>query len=288
MPLASSKLRAPVREGVPTLKEPRYSQSLERGLAILGCFTPDQPIRRVIDIAHGLGMTPSTTHRYMTTLVALGYLNQESSREYRLGLRVTDLGMAALNATDLRSHTRPYLEELRRQTSYTVGVAVLDGTETVLVDIERSHRRGQHMIDNGLLPGSRQPAYCTAAGKLLLAHLPQDELGDLLSEMKLTRRAANTIISKRALRDELASIHETGLATSDEELDIGLYTMAVPVCSIGGKVAAAMDLAAHSAVISLEEMVDYLGPHLSATASRLSAQLGYRREDETAHDESIT
>jgi IclR family pca regulon transcriptional regulator len=275
-------------EGFPALNEPRYSQSLERGLAILGCFTPKRPTRRVIDIAGELGMSPSTTHRYITTLEALGYLHQESSREYRLGLRVTDLGMAALNATDLREHSRPYLEELRHQTSYTVGVAMLDGTEIVHVDRERSHRRGQHLIDNGLAPGSRQPAYCTATGKLLLAYLPEDEQHDLLSEIKFTRRGPNTITSKRALRDELATIQEAGQATSDEELDAGLYAMAVPVRSIGGEVIAAMDMTAHSTMISLEEMVDHLGPHLVATASRLSALLGYRRGHEIDDDEQIT
>jgi IclR family pca regulon transcriptional regulator len=280
VPRTSPKVRVPAREGFPTLDERRYSRSLERGLAILGCFTPEQPVRRVIDVARELGISPSTTHRYLTTLEALGYLNKETSREYRLGLRVTDLGMAALNATGLRSHARPFLEELRRQTSYTVSVAVLDGTEVVLTERERSHRRGQYAIGTNLLPGSRQPAYCTATGKLLLAYLPEDELDELLSEMKLTRRAANTIVSKGVLRDELVNIHEAGLATNDEELETGLYAMAVPVRSIAGEVVAAMDMTARSTTISLEEMVHYLGPHLLATASRLSAQLGYRRGDE--------
>src|ERR1700677_4230886 len=84
---------------VPSLREPRYSQSLERGLAILGCFTPRRPVLGIADIADDLGMSRSTTHRYVITLVALGYLEQGASRKYRLGLRVTDLGMSALNST---------------------------------------------------------------------------------------------------------------------------------------------------------------------------------------------
>lgn len=109
---------------VPSLREPRYSQSLERGLAILGCFTPERPI---LGIADELGMSRSTTHRYVITLVALGYMEQAASRKYRLGLRVTDLGMSALNSTGPREHAHPYLEELRQRTSYTVNLAVLDG-----------------------------------------------------------------------------------------------------------------------------------------------------------------
>src|ERR1700727_39029 len=110
----------------PDLREPRYSQSLERGLAILGCFSSERPVLGIADIADSLGMSRSTTHRYVITLVALGYLEQGASRKYRLGLHVTDLGMSALNSTSLREHAQPYLDELRRRTGYTINVAVLD------------------------------------------------------------------------------------------------------------------------------------------------------------------
>ncbi len=92
---------------IPSLREPRYSQSLERGLAILGCFTPKRPVLGIADIADELGMSRSTTHRYVITLVALGYLEQGASRKYRLGLRVTDLGMSALNSTGLARARAP-------------------------------------------------------------------------------------------------------------------------------------------------------------------------------------
>ena len=96
MPKTSSKApKAPASTqepawSIPSLREPRYSQSLERGLAILSCFTPKRPVLGIADIADELGMSRSTTHRYVITLVALGYLEQGASRKYRLGLRVTD------------------------------------------------------------------------------------------------------------------------------------------------------------------------------------------------------
>src|SRR5271154_3067921 len=131
---------------IPSPREPRYSQSLERGLAILSCFTPSRPVLGIADIADQLGMSRSTTHRYVITLVALGYLEQGASRKYRLGLRVTDLGMSALNSTGLREHAHPYLEELRQRTSYTTSLGVLDGTDVLYVDRVRSFRRGQGKI----------------------------------------------------------------------------------------------------------------------------------------------
>jgi IclR family transcriptional regulator, pca regulon regulatory protein len=265
---------------IPSLREPRYSQSLERGLAILGCFTPAKPVLGIADIADELGMSRSTTHRYVITLVALGFLEQGASRKYRLGLRVTDLGMSALNSTGLREHARPYLEELRQRSSYTTSVGVLDGTEVLYVDRARSFRRGQGQIDMGLQPGSRVPAYCTAIGKMLLAHLPESQQRDVLAEIKPSKHGPNTIVAKKALRSELEQIRDAGFAVDDEEFAPGLYAIAAPIRNEGRDVVAAVNLAAHSSMIALEELVDALGPHLVSTADRISARLGYRRDDE--------
>jgi IclR family pca regulon transcriptional regulator len=265
---------------IPSLREPRYSQSLERGLAILGCFTPRRPVLGIADIADDLGMSRSTTHRYVITLVALGYLEQGASRKYRLGLRVTDLGMSALNSTGLREHAHPYLEELRQRTSYTTSLGVLDGTDVLFVDRVRSFRRGRNENGLDLHTGSRLPAYCTSIGKLLLANLPEGEQRELIGQAKLTKRGPNTITSKKALRDELDEIHAAGFAVDDQELAAEVYAIAVPVRNEARDVVAGVALAAPSSAISLEELVDALGPHVVSTADRISARLGYRRNDE--------
>jgi IclR family transcriptional regulator, pca regulon regulatory protein len=279
---APAKSTAPAAWSIPELREPRYSQSLERGLAILGCFTPRRPVLGIADIADELGMSRSTTHRYAITLVALGYLEQDASRKYRLTLAVTDLGMSAMSATGLREHAHPYLQELRERTGYTVSLAVLDGPEIVYVDRVRSFRREQRKIDLGLAVGAHLPAYCTAMGKILLAHLPDDQRGELISSMKLIKRAPNTITAKQALRAELAQVLQDGFAVNDQELAAELQSIAVPVRNESRDVLAAVSLAAHTSMISLEELADALGPHLISTADRISARLGYRRDDETA------
>jgi IclR family transcriptional regulator, pca regulon regulatory protein len=265
---------------IPSLREPRYSQSLERGLAILGCFTPARPVLGIADIADELGMSRSTTHRYVITLVALGFLEQGASRKYRLGLRVTDLGMSALNSTGLREHARPYLEELRQRTTYTTSLGVLDGTEVLYVDRVRSYRRGQNEIDLGLQAGSRVPAYATAMGKLLLAYLPDGQQRDLLAEIKPSKRGPKTITAKKAIRAELEKARDAAFAVENEELAPGLLSIAAPVRNEARDVVAAVGLAAPSSMISLAELTDALGPHLVSTADRVSARLGYRRDDE--------
>ncbi|HTU79392.1 MAG TPA: IclR family transcriptional regulator [Solirubrobacteraceae bacterium] len=266
---------------LPSLREAKYSQSLERGLAVLGCFTPKRPLLGIAELADELGMSRSTTHRYAITLVALGYLEQDASRKYRLGLRVTDLGMAALGATGLREHAHPYLQELRDRTSYTTSLGVLEGAEVVYVDRLRSYRRAQAKLDLDLRPGSRVPAHCTAMGKLLIANLHEPELRDLLSNARLTRRAANTITSKAKLREQLDEIRELGFAASDQELAPGLLAIAAPVRDETRECVAAVSIAAPCSVISLDEFADALGPHLRSSADRISARLGYRRDDET-------
>jgi IclR family pca regulon transcriptional regulator len=265
---------------IPSLREPRYSQSLERGLAILGCFTPARPVLGIADIADELGMSRSTTHRYVITLVALGYLEQGASRKYRLGLRVTDLGMSAINATGLRDHARPYLEELRERTSYTTCISVLDGTEILCIDRARSFRRGLTEAERALEPGSRLPAHATSIGKLLMAYLPETERRDLLAELKPVKLGPNTITGKRLLRDELEQVREAGFAVNDEELKAELLCVAAPVRNASREVVAGITILARSTLISLEELVGALSPHLVSTADRVSARLGYRRDDE--------
>jgi IclR family transcriptional regulator, pca regulon regulatory protein len=265
---------------IPVLNEPRYSQSLERGLAILGCFTPARPVLGIADLADELGMSRSTTHRYVITLARLGYLEQGARRKYNLALRVTDLGISAMSATDLGEHAHFYLEELCARTGFTVSVTVLDGPEVLIVDRLRGARRGQRLIDLDLATGSRLPVYCTAAGKLLLANLPDQQQREWLADLQLTKRGPNTIRSKTALRQELAKFREENLAVAEEELAAHLYAIAAPIRSSTGEAIAATTMTAHSSMISMEELIDALGPHLISTADRISARLGYRRDDE--------
>jgi IclR family transcriptional regulator, pca regulon regulatory protein len=265
---------------IPDLRDPRYSQSLERGLAILGSFTPERPVLGIADIADELEMSRSTTHRYVTTLVALGYLEQGASRKYRLGLRVTDLGMSALNSTDLRKHAHPYLEELRQRTSYTANLGVLEGNDVLYLDRVASYRRRQSQQDLNLDVGSRLPAHCTSMGKLLLAYLPDVERREQIASIRLAKRGPNTITSKKALLADLREIRLSGLAVDDEELAPRLYAIAAPVRDHTREVVAAVNLVAYNSRIQLDELVGALGPHLVSTADRVSARLGYRRDDE--------
>lgn len=114
-------------EPVPRLREARYSQSMERGLAVLGCFTAEYPVRGIADLAERFGMQCSMTRRYVLTLSVLGYLVQGARHKHQLEMAVSELGMATLGAMSICEHAHPYLFELNRRTFFSVALAVLDG-----------------------------------------------------------------------------------------------------------------------------------------------------------------
>jgi IclR family transcriptional regulator, pca regulon regulatory protein len=129
-------------------------------------------------------------------------------------------------------------------------------------------------------PGSRVPAYCTAMGKLLLTNLHESERDVLISATRLAKRGPNTITSKKALRAELDRVRVAGFAASNQELVADRLAVAFAVRNEAREVVAAASLEAHTSMISMEVLIGALGPHLLATADRISARLGYRRDDE--------
>lgn len=265
---------------VPALRAPRYSQALERGLAILNRLTPDAPVLGNADFADQLGMSRPTTHRFVRTLTAIGYLEQTKQRKYRLALPVFDLGLSAMTGMGTHAHAEPLLHELHQRTGYTTGLAVLDGDRALYLERSPSHRRDWRKVDPGIAVGSRQPLHCTATGKLLLAMLYDEAQTDIIHGLALTKHGPNSIRTKKALRTELTAIHRAGLAISDEELAAGVIAVAAPLRDASSETVATIILAASKATITTKQLVVRLSPHLISTADRISACLGYRRTDE--------
>jgi IclR family pca regulon transcriptional regulator len=251
----------------------RFSSSLRAGLAILNCFSAEQPVLGIANLADELSMSRSTTHRYASTLVALGYLEQDQARRYRLAPRVVDVGMSVLDSMALRGRAREHLLELREQTGRTVSLAVLDGADVRYVDRLRGWRRGQHAVDLNLGVGARVPANCSAMGKVLMANLPDGERDRLIAGLDLARRGPKSITSKKALRSELDQVREDGWAIGDEELAPGVRTIAAPVMNAEGEVVAAIGMPVPADAFTREELLEVLGEPLKAAAQRLSAAL---------------
>jgi IclR family pca regulon transcriptional regulator len=246
------------------------SQSLERGLAILAEFRPATPELGISELARALGLSRSTSHRYVATLARLGYLQQNArTRKYRLGPRVLDLGFSAINSMELRQISSPHLQQLSDETGHTVNMAILDGVDIVYVERCRTSQQGQRQIDLDLHVGSRLPAYCTSMGKVLLAYLPGPERELRLDAIEFTARGPNAITTKAALAAELERVRARGIAVNNEELAYGLRSIAVPVCDHTGEAVAAINLAVHRSAASIEDLVERLRPALEHTAAEI-------------------
>jgi IclR family transcriptional regulator, pca regulon regulatory protein len=255
-------------------KDPGFSQSLERGLAILAAFTPDRPALGISELARTLGLTRSTTHRYAATLATLGYLQQDdSTRKYRLGPRVLDLGFAVLGSLELREIAAPHLRQLTDTTGYTANLAIRDDTDVILIDRVRGRPGPYHHLEFTLHVGSRIPAYCSATGKALLAFLPPPDLDRLLNRIDFVQRGPRTLTSKRTLLTELDQVRRTGIAVNDEELESALRSIAAPVRSRTGQVVAAVNLAIPWSPAPISELLTHLGPAVQQTANKIAARV---------------
>ncbi|HEY5194937.1 MAG TPA: IclR family transcriptional regulator [Solirubrobacteraceae bacterium] len=252
--------------------DPRLSRSLEYGVAILESFSREHQTLGIADISDIVGISRSTTHRYAMTLVALGYLEQDTKRKYRLARRVAGPGSAAIGAIRQRVAARAVLEELRDDTGHTVSMGVLDGPRVIYVYRLLSHGVGQHAIDCDLGVGANIPAHCSALGKVLLASLSDAERRELLAGIKLIPRGPNTILKAADLTAELERTSPRGIVVSDEELLAGSRSIAVLVPRPPGEHPLAIDITVPSSAYTVERLVKRLGPRIKRAAKLISGE----------------
>jgi IclR family transcriptional regulator, pca regulon regulatory protein len=269
---------SPIRGGIlhlPTTHEGRYSQSLERGLAILRAFTPDRPWMGIAEIAEELQMSRPTAHRYASTLVALDYLEQGPRRKYRLGMRASDPGRSAVGSTTVRKLPGHHLAELRDRSACAASLAVLDGKDIVYVDRARISSQGQSEVATRLGRGSRLPASSTAMGRMMLAHLHRQEQCKAIDAGADDPMSKEAVKARERLLEELEHIREKGFAIADQLRVSGQRCVAAPLRSRSGEVIAAVDVAAAKSQFSRAQAVERLVPLVVASAAEMSAQLGY-------------
>ncbi|MGA9284394.1 MAG: IclR family transcriptional regulator [Solirubrobacteraceae bacterium] len=252
--------------------EPQHqtSSSLEHGVKLLACFTAEQPAWQVSELANAVGLGRSTAHRYAKTLVALGYLEQDRQRRYRLALRSGEPGRAVVGTLRLEAPAaRTILEDLREQTGHTVTLAALDGTYALYLQRFYAHGPGQFEADLQQGIGVRVPVYCTAIGKALLASLGETEQRALIASVTLEREGPNTVKTKGLLAEQLARAHAEGFAICDEEQDLGVRSIAVAIPHPGRSRPLAVGVTVPARLYTVEAMVEELGGRVRAAAKRI-------------------
>lgn len=257
-------------------KEKRYYQitSLEKGIRVLELLAGQKALT-VSEVGKHLSIQRSAAHRFLATLRDLGYVDKNEDNRYQLTFRILEMGEKVAGRFEIKQIAHRFMQELAKEFKETVNLGYLDGREILHLDkIDSSEIL---RIDAPLW--SKTPAYCTALGKAILAHLPKRELTDYLSGIRLRLHGPNTIVSKKKLREELQITLERGYAVDDEELAHGLRCVAAPVFNHTGRVQYAVSISSPVMRLPVEE-IEKMQKKIREVCEQLSIHLGYKVDGE--------
>lgn len=261
---------------------PDFVVSLARGLDIIKAFAGSErdsersPNIRSPDaltlseVATKTGLARAVVRRFLYTLVELGYVITDG-KYFRLTAKILDLGFAYLSSFSLPKVAERFLEEVTLETNESSSASVLDGHEIVYVARVQTRR----IMSVSLGIGSRLPAFCTSMGRVLLAHLPAEALEKYFKTAKFSRFTEKTISDPELLRKELNSVAKQGYALVDQELEIGLRSVAVPVFAAGARAVAAVNLGTQVTRTTKNELLQHFLPVLRKAAKNISSCLGH-------------
>lgn len=249
--------------------DPNFMASLARGLAVIEAFSPQRRQMSISQISQKTGIPRAAVRRCLYTLAKLGFVSAEDGRNFALRPRILSLGHAYLASTPLAKAAQPVLRDVSNRLHESSSIAILDGDE--ILYIARASTSRIMTIDLDI--GSRLPAVYTSMGRVLLAHLPEDEREACLGRAKLIQYTAHTLMTVEALRAELARVRTQGYAVIDQELEIGLRSIAVPIAAPDGQVVAAINVGLQAARVSVAEMEERILPVLRDAAAELALLL---------------
>jgi IclR family pca regulon transcriptional regulator len=249
-----------------------FVQGLERGLSVIKAFGPRTRSLTVSQVAERAGLTRAVARRYLLTLKTLGYVAHNRS-EFSLTPRVLELGFAYLSTIDVADVSQPLMAQIVEILKESCSVGVLDGSDVVYV----ARLNAQRIMTTNLVVGSRLPAHATSMGKVLLAFLPPTQLEAYLSTTQLWTLTQRTISDEKALHATLERVRRQGWAANDQESEIGVRTIAVPIRNRSGDVVAAINVAGHASRVSMRDLKNDHLPVLLKAAAEISHALGHSR-----------
>ena len=237
---------------------------LEKGLAVICAFDQERPLLSVTEVAERCQLTRAAARRYLITLEHLGFVRSERGR-WSLSAKVLRLAQSYMHSGRLPRLVQPELHRLVAALKEASSAGVLDGDDVICI----AALTAGHLVSSTLQPGTHVPAFCTANGRVLLAALPPAQSDAWLAGRHFEPRTAHTITDPQRLRAELARVRSQGYALVDQELEIGLRTISVPLLSADGAVLAAINVSAHAARRSAEQLIDECLPALRQTQATL-------------------
>ena len=269
-PAASAATVSPAEQIDALSGDPNFMTSFARGLAVIAGFSQQKRRLTIAQLSHRTGIPRAAVRRCLYTLAKLGFASVEDGRSYSLRPKILSLGHAYLSSTMLATSAQPLLDGVSSRVHESSSIALLEGDDILYVARSSTTQRIMS-VDLGI--GTRLPASCTSMGRVLLAHLPADALDAYLARVRLTQYTPRTIMTAARLRAELETVRRDGYAIVDQELEIGLRALAVPVRAAGGKVVAAMNIGTQASRVTLADLKSRILPPLQDAARELSQML---------------
>lgn len=209
------------------------------------------------DVADHLGLPKPTVYRMIENFEAQGFLRRDLSRRLAIGPRLADFAFETLRASIRYAPRRTILNNLVDEVGETANIGSLEGGDVVYLDrVEAEHwslRLNFHI-------GSRVPLHCTAIGKLFMAYMPERQLDALLAQLDLRSFTPQTITSAKALREQLVTVREEGIALDDEEYIPGVVCIAAPIFNVKGEMQAGVAIQSPSARMSPKDALRHSMP----------------------------
>ncbi len=245
-----------------------FVNSLARGLEVIRVFTRHKPKMTLSEVAHATDMTRATVRRFLLTLVREGYVETDG-KYFGLRPKVLELGFSVLSSMDIWDIAQPIMNDLSNRLQESVFAAVLDRDSVIYV--ARAH--SQRFMNVGITIGSRVPAHCISTGRVLLASLSDEGLHHYLENTTLTKFTSHTVTSKVKLRGLIEEVRRQGWAIVDQELEMGLRSISVPIRDRFGETVAALNVCCPSARITYEETRSRVLTELIASSQQITRAL---------------
>ena len=239
--------------------------SLIKGLHVLECFDAQSARLSITDVAGKTGLDRATARRCLLTLHHGGYADYDG-KFFSLTPRALRLGLGALSAMPLPQIVQPWLDQLTEQIGQSCSVSILDGTEIVYL----ARAAQKRVMSIGLMPGSRLPAHCTSMGRVLLAALPPDQARAILDASDLSPRTPRSLSDPDAIMARLEQVRADGYSVNDQEIELGLRSVAVPLLNAKGQTVAALNTGMAASLETPDTLVRTYLPPLLQVQSGLS------------------
>jgi IclR family pca regulon transcriptional regulator len=270
-PVNDQEVAPSPEEGIESASRVRAKEGmagLAKGLAIIEAFGASITRMTVSDAAHLADLSRPAARRCLLTLVDLGYLAHDGKFFTPLP-RMLRLGSAYLSTSSLTQIAQPLLANARDELQESVSLAVMDEGYSVFIARAEAIR----IVSTVVKLGGRLPAYCSATGRVLLSGLTEEEIRRHLGNVPMKRLTDRTLANTGAVLQAIERAAEDGYAISNEELEIGMSAMAVPVRNRSGEIEAAISVSVFSGRVSVATLEEKFLPVLKAIAVRLQRAL---------------